>query len=153
MNLDQILEQYAEWRVVVDTYDKLIQEIASTKVSLEKFLPTGTISIVENHLERQQKTLQNLLSYVQEELKTEIPALHTKVRDMRAILDIYDNALNELSTIQQAYELLERSGHFDTEGAEFSKDEYIEEIRRLQKNTEDTYEYLIEVAGVKEHIS
>lgn len=150
MDLDQILEQYAEWRSVVDTYDKLIQEIAATKVSLEKFLPKEVSSPTKDLLAYQQETLQNLLAYTQKELKTDVSMLRVKVRDLRTTLDIYDIALNELSTMQQAFILLNRSNHFDTEEAEFSKTEYEEEITRLQDNVKNTYEYLVEFVGLKE---
>lgn len=150
MNLDKILEQYAEWRVVVDTHDTLIQEIASIKISLEKFLPTELVSTNEHHLMLQQETLQNLFLYLQKELKIEISVLRTKVRNLRVILDSYDNALNELSTMQQAYTILKRSGHFSTEETDFSKTEYKDEITRLQHSCKNIYEYLIEFVGIKE---
>ena len=150
MNLDKILEQYAEWRVVVDTHDTLIQEIASIKISLEKFLPTELVSTNEHHLMLQQETLQNLFLYLQKELKIEISVLRTKVRNLRVILDSYDKALNELSTMQQAYTILKRSGHFSTEETDFSKTEYTDEITRLQHSCKNIYEYLIEFVGIKE---
>ena len=148
MSLDQILEQYARWRSVIDTHDKLIQEIASTKISLEKFLPKEISSLTEDHLAYQQETLQNLFLYTQKELKTEVSILRIKVRNLRTALDIYDIALNELSTMQQAFILLNRSNHFETEGAEFSKAEYEEEITRLQGSVGNTYEYLREFVGL-----
>ena len=150
MDLEKILEQYAEWRVVVDTHDTLIQDIASTKISLEKFLPAELTSSTERHLEYQQKTLQNLLSYLQKDLEIGVSALRTKVRNLRVILDSYDHALNESSTMQQAYTILNRSGHFSTEETDFSKTEYEEEIKRLKDNIENVYEYLVDFVSIKE---
>ena len=150
MDLEKILEQYAEWRVVVDTHDTLIQDIASTKISLEKFLPADLVSTNERRLAHQQETLRNLLSYLQKELKIEISILRTKVRNLRVILDSYDNSLNELSTMQQAYTILKRSGHFSTEETDFSKTEYEEEIKRLKDNVENVYEYLVDFVSIKE---
>ena len=150
MSLEQVLKQYAEWRVVVETYDQLVQDLASIQISLEKLLPKETSSIAETHLEHQHKTMQNLLSYVNEELETDISQLREQSRNVKTTLDIYNNTLDELSTMKQAFALLTSSGHFDSEEAEFSKAEYDEEIARLTKNVENAYKYLISLVGVKE---
>jgi len=150
MNLDLVLIKYAELRTVVDTYERVLQETASHRLSLEHFVSEEDVVSFQTRLFILDSTHTRIQVYIDETLKLDLKEIRELISRLKSNIEIYTNTFDDLFSVKEAFGLLKTGGHFDNDEDDLNQSEYVDEIARLDKVLSDVLNRLQSLIGEKE---